>query len=145
MKNSLIVLAMLLTSSNALSQTEPVAASHAYDGIWLVTLDCADTQDRRGMVKGYVYTFRVAIVDGKLNGQYGEQSAPASVVYSGEVSGDGTLEVRAVGNTGDASYSVGTVARGTRYGYTLVGKLGLSGGEAVRRETRPCKATFSRL
>ena len=116
-----------------------------FDGEWSVVLVCADTQDKNGLVKGYEYTFRVTIADGKLYGQYGSKGAPASLLYSGEVGGDGTLEVRAVGNTGQSDRSVGRVARGTEYAYTMSGKLDRAHGQAVRRELRPCTATFDRL
>jgi len=116
-----------------------------FDGEWSVALVCPDTQDKSGLVKGYEYTFRVTIADGKLHGQYGSQGAPASVMYSGEVAGDGTLELRAVGNTGRSDRSVGRVARGTEYAYTMSGKLNQAHGQAVRRELRPCTATFDRL
>lgn len=42
-------------------------------------------------------------------------------------------------------YSVGKVAQGTRYSYTLQGKLVGSGGEAKRKELRPCTATSTKL
>ena len=123
----------------------PATAVHAYDGEWSVVLVCADTRDHSGLVKGYEYTFHVSIANGQLKGQYGEKDAPSSVVYSGEVGADGSLELHAVGNTGSAGYSVGKVARGTPYSYTLTGKLEATRGHAVRRELRPCTAEFGRL
>ncbi len=144
MKHSSVITTVLLLclagrAAGADSTTGP------YDGEWSVVLACPDTQDRSGLVKGYELTFHVSITDGKLQGQYGAKGAPSSVVYSGEVEPDGTLEVRAVGNTGKSDQSVGKVARGTAYSYTMAGKLERSRGQAVRRELRPCTATFGRL
>jgi hypothetical protein len=146
MKVLSVVPAVFLVCSNAMCQTGgAVATSSPYDGEWSVVLDCTDTQDKSGLVKGYQFTFHVTIANGKLQGQYGAKGAPASVVYSGEVGADGTLELRASGNTGSSDQSVGKVARGTAYSYTMAGKLEPSRGQAVRRELRPCTATFGRL
>ena len=120
------------------------AAGHPFDGRWSVDLVCTDTQDRRGLVKGYEYKFDLTIVDGRVQGQYGSKGAPASVVYSGSVADDGTLEIKAVGNTGRSDYSVGKVAQGTDYGYTLAGSLEGDRGQARRRELRPCTAAFAK-
>ena len=146
MKKLLIAVAALLGGSSGWCQ--PAGASAAggpFDGEWSVVLDCADTKDRNGLVKGYEYNFHVMIANGKLQGQYGAKGAPASVVYSGEVGVDGALEVRATGNTGASDYSVGKVARGMAYSYTLAGRLEGSHGKAERREVRPCTATFGKL
>lgn len=147
MKILSVALAVLLVCSNGMCQTggTAVTSSTPYDGEWSVVLDCADTQDKSGLVKGYEFTFHVTIANGKLQGQYGAKGAPASVIYSGEVGADGTLELRAVGNTGNSDQTVGKVARGTAYSYTMVGRLEQSRGHAVRRELRPCTATFGRL
>ena len=146
MKMFSIATVLSLACANALCQTSSaVAHTDGYDGEWSVVLACPDTQDRSGLVKGYELTFHVTIADGKLQGQYGAQGAPSSVVYSGEVGADGALELRASGNTGRSDQSVGKVARGTAYSYTLVGKLDQLRGQAVRRELRPCVATFAKL
>ena len=107
-------------------------------------LVCPDTTDRSGLVKGYEYTFAVSIREGAIQGQHGAPGHPASIVYTGTVGDDGTLEIKATGNTGRSDYSVGRVAQGTQYGYTMQGKLVGSGGQATRRELRPCTATFAR-
>ncbi len=122
-----------------------VAADKPFDGRWNVALVCADTTDRTGLVKGYDYTFVVSIEDGELRGRYGTPGAPASVVYTGHVGDDGTLEIAATGNTGRSDYSVGKVPRGSAYGYTMHGRLEGVRGEATRRETRPCTATFAKF
>ena len=130
--------------SLALHAQFAVAAPSAFDGRWSVVLVCPDTTDKSGLVKGYEYDFAVSIKGGALEGEYGAPGHPASVFYSGQVGDDGTLEIAATGNTGQSEYSVGRMAQGTRYSYTLHGKLAGSSGQATRRELRPCTATFAR-
>ena len=79
-----------------------------------------------------------------LQGEYGAPGHPASVAYSGQVGDDGKLEIKATGNTGRSDLSVGKVAQGTHYGYTMQGKLEGSRGQATRRELRPCTADLSK-
>jgi hypothetical protein len=120
------------------------AAESSFDGRWSVVLVCPDTTDSTGLVKGYEYTFSISIREGAIQGEYGAKGHPASLVYTGRVADDGSLEIKATGNTGKYDYSVGKVAQGTPYGYTMQGKLVGSGGQATRRELRPCTATFAR-
>ena len=129
----------------AASSSQSIAAAPSpFDGRWSVVLVCSDTSDRNGLVKGYEYTFAVMIHEGAVKGEYGAPGHPASVVYSGHVSDDGTLQITATGNTGLSDYSVGKVQRGTPYSYTMQGKLAGTSGQAARRELRPCTATFAR-
>ncbi len=121
-----------------------LAASTSFDGRWSVVLVCPDTTDKSGLVKGYEYDFVVSIREGMVQGEYGAPGHPASVLYAGQVGDDGTLEIRATGNTGRSEYSVGKVPQGTRYAYTLQGRLVGSSGQATRNELRPCTATFAR-
>ena len=137
--------ATLLLVCSGVCLAEATAAERPYDGRWAVLLVCPDTQDRTGLVKGYQYSFSVSIKDGALQGEYGAPGHPASVAYTGQVGDDGTLEIRATGNTGRSDFSVGKVAQGTQYNYTMQGRLEGSRGQATRRELRPCTATFSRL
>ena len=73
------------------AQLAETSLSTAHDGRWLVFLDCADTRDRNGFVKGYVYNFAVEIVGGRLEGRFDESRTPAFVHFVGEVLPDGTL------------------------------------------------------
>lgn len=135
----------LFVCSGACVPGSTAAAERPYDGRWAVLLVCPDTQDRSGLVKGYEYSFSVSVKDGALQGEYGAPGHPASVAYTGQVGDDGTLEIKATGNTGRSDFSVGKVAQGTQYGYTMQGRLEGSRGQATRRELRPCTANFSRL
>ncbi len=121
-----------------------VAAGTPFDGRWSVTLVCPETTDKSGPVKGYEYVFAISIHDGGIEGHYGDPGHPASVVYTGRVGDDGTLEIAATGNTGRPEYAVGRVAQGSSYRYTMQGKLEGSRGTALRREVRPCTAAFAR-
>ena len=142
LRASIPVAAWLLVASPACLAAEP--SSTSFDGRWWIELVCADAQDRNGPVKGYTYAFAATIVDGRLEAQYGTRGAPASVTFDGTVANDGTLEIRAVGNTGRSDYSVGQVAQGSAYRYTMRGTFDGARGQAVRREVRPCTATFAK-
>lgn len=122
----------------------PAPAQTGHDGKWSVTLRCASVDDKRGPVKGYELTFPASVASGRLLAQYGAPGAPNSLVYEGEVSADGALQIKASGVTGPSEYAVGRVAQGTPYTYTLRGKLSDQEGEARRVEGRPCVAAFSR-
>ncbi len=135
---------LLLCSVGSTRAVPTEAVSGPYDGEWSVVLVCPDTQDKSGLVKGYAFTFAVTITDGKVQGQYGAKGAPASVVYTGEVRADGSLEIRATGNTRLSDRTVGKVGQGTPYSYSMTGMLEQSQGQATRRELRPCTATFAR-
>ncbi|MGH8795771.1 MAG: hypothetical protein ACREXI_01835 [Caldimonas sp.] len=141
---STTAMAACLAATLATGVASAAAARSPFDGQWSVLLVCPDTTDKKGLVKGYEYTFAVSIRDGAIEGTHGAKGHPASIVYTGNVSDDGTLEINAVGNTGRSDYSVGKVARGTQYGYTMQGKLTGTSGQATRRELRPCTATFTR-
>ena len=136
-------LSLSLCSTASLAQGSNAAAP--FDGRWSVALTCPDTTDKSGPVKGYEYIFAVSIREGVVKGEYGVPGHPASVFYAGKVSDDGSLEITATGNTGRSEYSVGKVAQGTRYSYTMQGKLAGSSGEATRKEVRPCTAVFARV
>ncbi|CAN5202497.1 hypothetical protein BH10PSE17_BH10PSE17_08260 [soil metagenome] len=122
----------------------PGASASSYDGTWLVVLDCPNVDDSRGFTKGYTFTFPVLVTQGKLEGQYGVDGAPSSVHYSGEISDDGVIEIRARGITGPSEYAVGKVSRGSPYAYTMGGRVEAGHGQAQRREARRCTADFTK-
>ena len=136
--------AMLLVTGNAMSQQSEPKLSATHDGRWSVFLVCPDVKDNKGLVKGYDYNFVVTVAAGRLEGQYGETGTPSSVNYMGYVHQDGTLDIKASGNVGSSEFAAGKAAKGSAYTYTLHGKLNQSSGQALRREARPCTATFAR-
>ena len=146
MSMRLALLAALLFAATLPCRAEtgdPAVA--AFDGRWSVDLVCPDTRDRNGLVRGYVFSFEVTVADGRMAGQRGVAGSPSSVAFTGLVARDGTLEIKAVGMTGNPEYTVGDVTRGTPYAYTMSGRLDGSQGQAIRRELRPCTASFGRL
>ena len=126
------------------AQQAETSLSTAHDGRWLVFLNCADTRDRTGGVKGYVYNFAVEIVGGRLEGRFDESITPAFVHFVGEVLPDGALFIKADGLSGAPEATVGKVPTGTPYSYTMRGKLEASRGKAERVELRPCTAEFAK-
>jgi len=135
----------LATAQGAMAQEQGRALAHSYDGRWSVRLVCEETKDANGPVRGYEYAFDAAILEGGLNGRYESAQTAAYVIFTGTIGQDGTLEIRAVGNTGRPEYSVGRTAEGTPYAYTMRGRLQGNRGEAKRRELRRCTAYFSRI
>lgn len=126
-----------LIAGSSLAQT-------GYDGKWYVTLRCSSIEDKRGPVNGYELNFPATVTSGRLSAQYGAPGTPNSLTYDGEVSADGVLQIKASGHTGPSANTLGRVAQGTPFTYTLRGKLTDKGGEATRVEGRPCVASFSR-
>ncbi|OYU92457.1 MAG: hypothetical protein CFE45_23165 [Burkholderiales bacterium PBB5] len=122
------------------------ALATRFDGEWFTRLVCEDVRPAQGgLVKGYTYEFKLSILRGVLDGQYGPPGGDGTVRYQGRVAPDGLLTLRADGVTGNADYNVGHVARGTAYRYTLRGRLEATQGSADRVEARPCRASFQRL
>ncbi len=138
------VISVALLGAASLLQAQQNPATTSFDGRWSVTLSCEDTRDQMGLVKGYEFTFDATVTNGRLEASYASPRSASRLALSGVVAADGALEIRARGSTGNVQYSVGRVAEGTRYDYTLVGKLEGDRGHAVRRELRPCSALFVR-
>jgi hypothetical protein len=136
--------AIACASTLGAAHAQQTAPTTAFDGAWFVALDCADTKDRQGLVKGYEYAFPLRIVNGQLDGTHGEEGRPAWLHMTGEVREGGVLEIYAQGISGATDFSVGRIASGSKYSYTMTGRLEGSRGAATRREVRPCTATFSR-
>jgi hypothetical protein len=134
----------LAATAGAPAQERTGTATHPFDGRWSVRLVCEDTKDANGVVKGYEYAFEAVISEGAVNGRYESARTAAHVTFTGTVAADGTLAIRAVGNTGRREYSVGRTAEGSPYQYTMQGRLNGNVGEAKRQELRPCTAHFSR-
>jgi hypothetical protein len=139
-----VLTALLCFFVGTASQAQPARLSTEHDGRWTVSLVCEDVKDKTGWVKGYRFDFPVDVIQGKLAGQHGVVGQPSSVAFDGDVQEDGQLRITATGMTGESSYAVGKVARGTPYSYTLRGALGPSSGQAQRKELRPCTASFAR-
>ena len=138
------VFALTLVVSIASAQSAMKPVSTARDGRWAVSLSCADVQTSKGLTRGYAYDFFVDIKGGQLDGRFDESTPPAFVHFAGEVADDGTLFVRVDGLSGAPDATIGKLARGTPYRYTMKGRLDHDRGKAERVELRPCTAEFVR-
>jgi len=132
----------LAAPAAALAQDARTPAS--YDGRWSVTLVCDDLKEEGRVVKGYEYRFFVDVRNGHLEGQYKAPGSPGSLTMTGTVVPDGGLQITADGITRHSEYTVGRVAQGTHYTYTMEGRLSGTAGSARRRELRPCAASFAK-
>jgi hypothetical protein len=135
------VVAGLLAHAAATAQS---SGTDAFDGHWMTTLVCDDTQDHDKLVKGYTFIFNVDVVHGKLEGQYGPVDGPASVRYQGTIHTDGSADINATGRTGKNEYSVGRLDPGVVYGYHMRGQFDATTGHATRTTVRACEATFAK-
>jgi len=142
-RRAIIVVACAALPCVAQPAAEALSSSH--DGIWSVFLHCSDMQDRYGgVVYGYTYNFPVDIRAGRLDGRFDEKPPPGFIHFAGSVLADGTLHIDADGSTGNPDATIGKVARGTPYRYTMKGRLQAERGRAERIELRPCTADFTR-
>jgi hypothetical protein len=139
-----MLVAATITAAPCVEAQAPASLSAAQDGRWSVFLSCADTFDRNGVVKGYVYNFAVEIVGGRLEGRFDESRPPAFVHFAGEVLPDGMLFIRVDGLSGAPEATLGKVPTGTPYHYTMRGTLDASRGKAERVELRPCTAELAK-
>jgi hypothetical protein len=108
-------------------------------------LTCDDVKEAGGhLAKGYNFSFSGTIQDGRLAAQYGNEGMRSSLRVSGEVADGGALVIHTAGLTGSPDYTIGDLRPGSRYGYTMTGRLDERHGEAVRTRTRPCKAILTK-
>ena len=133
-----------LLPSTAQAQAAKPSRSGEFDGHWAVQVVCEDVKGASGLVKGYSLQVPVEIREGALTGKYSEVASPATLVLTGSVFTGGEIRLEAKGTTGSPEYSVGKVAPGKPYSYTMTGRLAVAKGEATRSELRPCKAFFSK-
>ena len=124
-------------------QSEPgSAAPTRFDGVWSVTLVCADYKDAGVGAKGYTVRLIAEVKNGQLEGQRGKLGEPGSLHYSGRIQPDGSAELLANGFTGSPEYVPGRLASSTPYKYRMKGQFDERRGTAARLDTRPCEATF---
>jgi hypothetical protein len=120
------------------------APSTAFDGRWTVSLVCDDVQDKGRITKGYMKTFFMEVVEGRLNGQEGQVGVPGNLTLVGIIHADGTAEITAGGLTGYPDRTVGNRQSGTPYSYPMRGTFTQRNGQATRIGVRPCVAQFSK-
>ncbi|MCX7892815.1 MAG: hypothetical protein N2544_10690 [Burkholderiales bacterium] len=117
-----------------------------FDGMWEVTVVCADVEDpnTRAVARGYTWRFTGEVKDGRFRGQYGEEGASPSMLLLGRITEEGTAAFRATGKSANPDHAVGRVPAGTPFRYTADGRFDETRGSASRNETRPCDLTFTK-
>jgi hypothetical protein len=134
----------LKTEQQQVRSPPSTAPSAAFDGRWAVSLTCDDVQVKGKMTKGYMKTFFMDVVEGRLNGQDGEVGVPGNLTLTGNIQADGTVEITASGLTGYPERTVGHAKSGTPYSYLMRGTFTQVHGQATRIGVRPCVAEFSK-
>jgi hypothetical protein len=124
--------------SGALCMSAAVAAG-PYDGVWAVTLTCAQAPDG---AYGYTFRFNAEITDSVLHGEHGTRDAGGWLTLDGPIPADGHAMLDARGLTGSPAYTVGQVKRLTPYAYTLDAHFDAHSGSGERVQVRRCDAVF---
>ncbi len=117
------------------------AGSQKFDGVWNVTLDCAEAPDG---AKGYHWTFPAQVRNGVMRGQRGTPGANSSGTISGQIKPDGAAQLSVSGRTGDPDYSVGRVAPGYPFHFTVTAHFDERSGSGKRNELRACDLSFTK-
>jgi hypothetical protein len=120
-------------------QTAP-RAINAFDGTWATTQNCPDV----GKVKGYNWTYKVVVKDGKLAGGHDAKTG-GTLALSGTIKPDGSAYLEADGKVGSTAYAVGGVKSGSAVKYYVDAKFAGHRGTGSRLTTRKCDFTFVRL
>ena len=123
------------------SATEALKPSR-FDGVWSVTVVCADYKDAGLGAKGYTLRMLGEVKNGQFEGQRGKLGEPGSLRYSGRIQPDGTAEFQANGFTGNPEYTPGRLVAATPYAYRLAAQFDERRGAGKRLDARPCEATF---
>jgi len=116
-------------------------AAGPYDGVWYVTIACANAPDGAA---GYTLQLTAQVRGGAIFGRFSSTATAAQATLSGRIGPDGSAALQVDGRTGDVVYSVGRVQPGTPYHYTANGRFAGNTGAARRNELRACDLTFRR-
>jgi hypothetical protein len=133
--------AIMIANLASVTTPAPAAAAQPFDGSWQVVIDCTPTPDG---ARGYRWRFDAQVRDGSLLGQFHEPGTNASGTLSGIIRPNGDALLRMNGNTGSPQYSVGQVAVGTPFHYTVTAHFAATSGSGQRNELRQCDLTFTR-
>ena len=135
----------LLASSAALLPVAVLAQveQSQFDGKWSVRISCPSNTEESG-AKGYSYDFPASVVNGALTGSHGEAGTAGSLRIEGQISADGSTELRARGRTGNPDYAVKKPSFGTAYAYRIKGQFERTRGTGKRLEARVCNFTFTK-
>jgi hypothetical protein len=116
---------------------KPSAPTRRFDGNWLATISCPDS----GPAKGYMMQIAAQVKDGNFHGQHGIEGKPDSLALNGNIQLDGSVELYALGLTGDPRFTPGKVAPGSPIAYHIQAKFDGSSGAGSRKEQRQCTFT----
>ena len=115
-----------------------MAPSSAFDGNWIGTVSCDNTNE----ALGYQWDFTATVQQGRLHGIHGTLGQADSFELTGTIDPDGTAHFYGKGLTGKSNYNVGRVPAGVVYAYHANGTFTANHGQARRVETRPCTLDF---
>lgn len=114
------------------------AGAANYDGKWDVTVNCPAS----GKVQGYTRPLTATVTNGVIHAEDPEPGKPNWLKIDGQIPPDGKTTLSARGVTGPSAYSVGALAPGTPFSYTIDVQFERIRGTGKRNETRPCTYTF---
>lgn len=118
------------------------APNTRFDGTWKVTLVAPNYKDAHGTALGFTYDFTAQVKDGAIHGEHGEKGKPAWLAVEGTIQADGSALLTANGVTGNATYSAGGVASGTKFTYHIKAQFEGAKGTGSRVEGRTVNFTF---
>lgn len=127
--------------ASAVAPAGRAAGSQPFDGTWNVVVDCAQAPDG---ARPYRWRFPAEVRGGSLLGQFRHPEMNASGTLSGQILPNGDAFLRMNGNTGSPQYTLGRVAAGTPFHYTVTAHFGQQSGSGRRNERRQCDLTFTR-
>ncbi len=117
-----------------------LAADRPFDGAWLATVTCGNSED----ALGYSLAAPSIVRDGHFHGERLKPGQPGWLTIDGDIADDGRANLYAKGLVGAAPYAVGRRPKGTDYGYHIEAHFEPSRGLGHRVEGRPCEVSFAR-
>jgi hypothetical protein len=129
----------LALSTPAVAPAGAVARTKEFDGKWDVTVKCMNASG----ALAYTRNLTATVADGVLHGEDQSDGRPLLAI-DGEIPAGGKATLNAHGFTGDSSFSVGNVRRGSPYAYTIDAQFERNRGSGKRNELRPCNLTFAK-
>ena len=111
-----------------------------FDGSWLVRINCPKTAD--GKTQGYTRQLVARVDNGALHGEDGTKGRPLWMVLDGAIQSNGTAWMKVHGLTGSARSTLGALAEGSPFSYTVTGQFSGRTGTGKRDEGRECDLTF---
>ena len=136
----LLTLCALSGMSGISAQADEKAVKTPFDGVWLTTLSCANSNG----ALGYSFRFPSTIKNGILHGEKGAPHEPGWLQIDGSLGSDGVADLYVDGLVGAAAAAVGQRPAGTQYGYHVSARFMADRAEGHRVEGRPCTVLFTR-